>query len=177
MALQSTLYRFKIDLSDIDRALYEAIDIRLAMHPSESPLFLLTRVLAYALNFQAGLEFSPQGLGDTDQAPLSIADPRGGLLLWIEIGSPSAKRLHAASKAAKHVKVYIYKDPRLWLQEMQSSDIYQFEKIEIYSFKPEFLLSLAGLVERNNEWNLIIQDGSLTISFKNQSLQGEILKH
>ena len=176
MALQATLYRFKIELSDIDRSLYESVDIRMAMHPSESPLFFVTRVLAYLLNLQVGLEFSPQGLGDPDPPPLSIPDPRGGLMLWIEIGSPSSKRLHTASKASKHVKVYSYKDPKFWLQEMQSAEIFQFQKIEVYSFSSTFLQGIADRLQRNNEWSVICQDGSLSIQFKSDSIQGEVIK-
>ncbi len=176
MALQATLYRFKVELSDIDRSIYEAVDFRLAMHPSESPLFFVTRALAYLLNLQSGLEFSPQGLGDPDQPPLSIADPRGGILLWIDIGSPSAKRLHAALKASKNVKVYAYKDPKVWLEEMKSADIFQFQKVEIYSFKSEFLQILADRLERNNNWGLISQDQSLNVQIKDDSIQSEIRK-
>ncbi|MES3037442.1 MAG: YaeQ family protein, partial [Bdellovibrionota bacterium] len=50
MALPSTLYRFKIDLSDIERGVYEQLEFRVAQHPSESLVYLLTRVLAYVLN-------------------------------------------------------------------------------------------------------------------------------
>ena len=58
MAQPSTLYRFRIDLTDIDRGVYETLDLRLAMHPSESETYLVTRVLAYALNYASDLEFS-----------------------------------------------------------------------------------------------------------------------
>ena len=50
MAQPSTLFRFRIELSDVDRGNYTSLDIRTAMHPSETPVFLLTRVLAYSLN-------------------------------------------------------------------------------------------------------------------------------
>jgi uncharacterized protein YaeQ len=66
MALASTLYRFRIDLSDVDRGVYETLDFRIAQHPSETTTYLLTRVLAYALNTQPGLEFSSGGLSDPD---------------------------------------------------------------------------------------------------------------
>jgi uncharacterized protein YaeQ len=170
LALQSTLYRFKIDLSDIDRSLYEAIDVRMAMHPSETQAFLITRLLAYVLNFQTGLEFSTQGLGDSDQPPLSVVDPRGGLLLWIEIGNPSAKRVHMASKASKKLKIYTYKENRTWFDELKAAQIFQFDKIEIRSFKAELLAQLASQLERNNEWSIICHDGSITINTKSDSV-------
>ena len=58
MAHPSTLFRFRIDLTDIDRGVYRKLDFRIAMHPSESETFFVTRVLAYALNAQDDLQFS-----------------------------------------------------------------------------------------------------------------------
>ena len=46
MALGATVHRFQIDLSDVDRGVYEALDLRVARHPSESVPYLLTRTLA-----------------------------------------------------------------------------------------------------------------------------------
>jgi uncharacterized protein YaeQ len=176
MALQSTLYRFRIELSDIDRNVYESIDLRLAMHPSESPVYLITRLLAYLLNYQTGLEFSPQGLGDPDPPAISIPDPRGGVLLWLEIGNPSAKRLHSATKAASKVKVYTYKDAKQWLLEMQSANIFHFDQVEIFSFENDFLQKAAAKLERNNDWSLIQNDCNLTLNFKNESIESPILQ-
>ena len=52
------LYRFLIELSDIDRSVYKSLDFRVAQHPSEIAPYLLSRVLAYALSYQEGLEFA-----------------------------------------------------------------------------------------------------------------------
>ena len=43
MALSATVYHFQIELSDVDRGVYEALDLRVARHPSESTPYLLTR--------------------------------------------------------------------------------------------------------------------------------------
>ncbi len=51
MSQGTVLYRFRLHLSDVDRSVYEELDFRLALHPSESLAFLLTRMLAYALNY------------------------------------------------------------------------------------------------------------------------------
>ena len=71
MSTTTTLFRFRIDLSDVERGIYEALDFRVAMHPSESMPYLLTRTLAYCLNIQEGLEFSPSGLHDPDTPTLT----------------------------------------------------------------------------------------------------------
>ncbi len=175
MALQSTLFRFQIELSDIDRNLYKPFDLRLAQHPSESPLFLISRLFAFLLNFEPGLEFSPQGLNDPDQPAISQADPRGGYLTWIEIGNPSAKRLHLATKSARRVKVYTYKDPKQWLLDMQAADIFHFEQIEFFAFDSIFLQKIAARIEKTNTWSLIHNDGVLTLNFKDESIESPIM--
>ncbi len=180
MAHPSTLYRFRIDLSDVDRGIYETLDFRVAMHPSESSQFLLTRVLAYALNFQKnlGLEFAPGGLSDPDAPAISIKDENGGFTLWIEIGSPSARKLHKAAKAARNVKVYTYKSPELLLREIEAARVYEAERIEIFSLAPEFLDRLAGSLQRDNAWGLVHTDGSLMMSVGGEkSEQGELKRH
>jgi len=39
MALGATVHHFKIDLPDVDRGVYEALDLRVAQHPSETMRF------------------------------------------------------------------------------------------------------------------------------------------
>ena len=58
MALTSTVYNFDIDLADADRGCYETIALRVARHPSESEEYLVTRVLAYCLEYAEGIAFS-----------------------------------------------------------------------------------------------------------------------
>ena len=49
MTLSSTVYNFDIQLSDVDRGVYETLSLRVAQHPSETDDYLVTRVLAYCL--------------------------------------------------------------------------------------------------------------------------------
>jgi uncharacterized protein YaeQ len=69
-----TLFKFQIELSDIPRALYQTIEFRAAQHPSESMPYFLTRVLAFILNYEEDLMFSPTGLHDPDAAAINIPD-------------------------------------------------------------------------------------------------------
>ena len=100
MALTATIYNFDIDLSDMDRAVFESRALRVARHPSESEDYLVTRVLAYALEYTDGIEFSAGGLSSPDTPALAVKDLTGALRAWIDIGTPDAERLHRASKAA-----------------------------------------------------------------------------
>jgi uncharacterized protein YaeQ len=110
MAQGATLYTFDIDLADADRDVYETLALRAARHPSESEEYLLTRMLAYALELTEGIAFSSGGLSDPDEPAIAVRDLTGAIRSWIDIGSPDAARLHRASKASPRVVVYTHKD-------------------------------------------------------------------
>src|SRR5688572_14237343 len=58
MALTATIYAFDVQLDDADRGVYETLALRVARHPSETEASLVTRVLAYCLEYVAGIAFS-----------------------------------------------------------------------------------------------------------------------
>lgn len=177
MAQPSTLYRFRIDLSDIDRGVYETLDFRVAQHPSETLIYLMTRVLAYALNFGDGVVFAPGGLSDPDSPCIHALSEHGKALLWIEIGNPSVRKLHKASKASDLVKVYTYKNPELLMNEVNESDVHQVDKIEFYSLDQKFLQGLAGIAKRDNSWTLLHSDGLLDLGVQDLSFNAELKRH
>ena len=57
MALTATIYNFEIELADGDRRVYESLALRVARHPSESEEYLVTRMLAYAMEFTRASRF------------------------------------------------------------------------------------------------------------------------
>ena len=175
MAHPSTLHRFRIDLSDIDRGVYEKLDLRVARHPSESEEFLLTRVLAFALNFEDDLAFSKGGLSNPDEPCIAMVDPGGGYKLWIEAGNPSTRKLHRATKSSPRVRIYTYKNPELLIAELEAEAIYQPERLELFCFSPGLLESLETTLARDNTWNLIHQDGSLMIQVGEEAISGELI--
>ena len=60
MALTATIYHLAIALSDVDRGVYESLDLRVAQHPSETMRYLLTRTLAYCFSYEEGIAFSKE---------------------------------------------------------------------------------------------------------------------
>src|SRR5690606_19112699 len=92
MAPGPTMHRCNVDLADSDRGIYETLEIRAAQHPSEPSDYLLTRVLAYCLEYADGIAFS-KGLSDPDEPTIAIRDLTGALQVWIEIGAPDAERV------------------------------------------------------------------------------------
>ena len=177
MALQATVYHLQIELSDVDRGVYETLDLRIARHPSESMPYLLTRTIAYALLYEEGLAFSKGGLSSADEAPLTVRDLQGTLRTWIEIGTPSAERLHKASKASPRVVVFTQHDPRLLVNEASTRDIHRADQIEVYALDPRFLDQLAALTDRNVRWTLLRNDGVLYVTVGEKTVSGQLTKH
>ena len=176
MALTSTLYRFTVDLSDVDRNLYQTLEFRAAMHPSESLPFFITRVLAYCLNFQDGLEFSG-GISTPDDPALRVIGHRGNTDLWIDIGNPTVKRIHKASKSAGQVLIYTHKDARMLVEEFKAEEVHNLQGIGIYSLEQKFLNSLGGTLNRDNRWELTRNEGQLYVGVGKETFEGSLTKH
>ena len=176
MALSATIYNFDISLSDVDRDAYEELSLRVACHPSESPEYLVTRVLAFCLEYTDGLAFG-RGISEPDDPPLAVRDLTGTLKAWIEIGSPDAARLHKASKAAPRVAVYTHKDPRILLKQLGGERIHRAEALEIYSFDRELIDGLVPLLDRRTRLGLSITDRQIYATIGDETVSGSVERH
>lgn len=171
MALGATIYHLTFELSDVDRSTYTSLDLRLARHPSESLRYLLTRTLAYCLCYEEGISFSKGGLSSNDEPPVSIHDATGALKAWIDVGAPSAKRLHKASKATDRVVLFTHVDRALLLKEAQSSPIHRLEAIEVWPLEVAFLERAEAKLDRKLELSLTRSDGTLYLTIGNETLE------
>ena len=175
MALTATIYTFDIQLTDGDRGVYETLDLRVARHPSESEEYLLTRVLAYCLEYADGIGFS-SGLSDPDAPTLAVRDLTGAIRVWIEIGSPDAARLHKASKAAARVAVYTHKDPAQLLRQWSGERIHRAADLEVYSFDRAFIAELVGRLSRRMAFTLTVSNPDLYITIGDAVVEGKVAR-
>lgn len=173
MALTSTMYAVKVSLAHVDRGVYEALDFRMAMHPSESPEYFVARLLAYCLEYDEGIGFS-KGVSDPDDPTVSVRDLTGTITTWIEIGLPDAARLHKASKAAPRVVVYTHKDPTVWLRQLAGERIHKVERIECYALDRELVLALVERLDRRLSFELSVTDGELFVNLAGTTLTGTV---
>ena len=177
MALTATIYQFDIDLADADRGVYETLSLRVARHPSESEDFLWTRLLAYALEYAEGIEFSRGGLSDPDAPAITVHDLTGVIRSWIEVGTPDAPRIHRAAKAAPRVAVYVHKEPTQFLARLEGEKIHQGAAVEIWSVERALLTALADQLDRRVAFSLSVHDRELFLAFAANSLQGQVTRH
>lgn len=173
MALTATIYTFSIQLSDVDRAVYETLALKVARHPSETGEHLVTRVLAYCLEYAEGIAFS-RGISDPDEPALAVRDLTGALKVWIDIGSPDAARLHKAGKAAARVAVYTHKDPALIQRQLAGERIHRAEVLEIYAIDRELVTGLVRHLERRMKIDLSVTDRHLFLSVGETTLSGAV---
>ena len=173
MALAATIYNFGIELADADREVYESLALRVARHPSESEEYLLTRVLAYALEFTEGIEFS-RGLSEPDEPAISVRDLTGAIRSWIDIGTPDAGRLHKACKAVPRVAVYTHKDPAPLISRLAGERIHRVEALELYAVDRGLVGGLAARLERRMAFNLSVSDRDLYLSIGADTLTGPV---
>jgi len=173
LALSATIYNFSIQLSDVDRGVYEALALKVARHPSESAEHLLTRVLAYCLEFAEGIGFS-RGISAPDEPALSVRDLTGALKVWIDIGSPDAARLHKAAKAAPRVAVYTHKDPVQLLQQLAGERIHRAEALELYAIDRGLIAGLVQRLERRMHFDISVTDRHLFLSVGDATLSGAV---
>lgn len=173
MALPSTIYTFEIDLSDVDRGVYASLALKVARHPSETEEYLLTRVLAYCLEYREGLAFS-RGLAEPDEPALSVRDLTGALVVWIEVGMPDAARLHKASKAAPRVVVYTHREPRHLQRLLAGERIHRSEQLEIYAIDRGLLAELTSRLERRMTLGVYITDRHVFVSLGSQTFEGTV---
>ncbi len=177
VALTATLYTLDIDLADHDRGVYESLPLRVARHPSESDEYLVTRVLAYALEYAEGIAFSAGGLSSPDEPAIVLRDLTGALDAWIEIGWPDADRLHRAAKAARRVAVYPHKDVTQWLRRLEGARVHRADAIAVRAIDGSLIDALASRLDRRLAFSLAMSDNDLFVSLGADTLTGPVRQH
>jgi uncharacterized protein YaeQ len=170
----ATLYVFDIELADSDRGVYETLALRVARHPSETEDYLLTRTLAYCLEYRAGIGFSKGGLSEPDQPALLVRDLTGTLQAWIEVGTPDPERLHRASKAVPRVAVYCHKDPEVLRRQLAGRRVHRAEALALFSVDREFLRNWIERLERRMAFSLAVTGGEIYLTLGDETLTGRV---
>lgn len=178
MTAFASAVRFNVQLSHVDRGVYESLDLRTALHPSEKPERLVVRVLAHAWLTEPGLAFSRGGLSDAEEPALSVRDAGGSYRLWVDVERPSAARLHRAMKASSRVVVVTRGAPLALLQELSRERVHRVEELEVVALAPALVDGLcARLGPRGLDFDLTVSEDVLYATVGAETLQGELTRH
>ena len=176
MASGAVIHTFAVQLADVDRGVYEDLALRVARHPSETDSFMMTRVLAYCLEFEEGIAFS-EGISSTDEPAVVVRDLTGRLIAWIEVGAPDADRLHYGSKLADRTAVYTHRDPVKVMAAWSGKRIHRAETVAVYSFDAGFVdAAVAGLARRNT-MIVSITERRLYLELNGATLSSPVYEH
>ena len=173
MAIGSTIHTFAVQLADVDRGVYEDLTLRVARHPSETDLYMVTRVLAYCLEFEDGIEFGG-GVSSTDEPAVLVRDLTGDITAWIEIGAPDAARLHTANKRSERTTVYTHRDPARVLGTWAGKTIHEADTITLQSFDPRFIEDAAAHLERRNTLSVSVTEQQLYLELNGATLTSAV---
>ncbi|MES2664133.1 MAG: YaeQ family protein [Pseudomonadota bacterium] len=162
MALQPTIYKLRIMLSDMDRQYYETLSLTVAQHPSETLERMMIRVLAFCINAQENLAFT-KGLSAPDEPDIWLLSLDNQMLLWIDVGEPAVDRIKKATRIAKTVKVYSFnsKSDSWWNRECT-----KFNQLSalIYQFQWQDAQALAACVQRTMDFSVSITGDSAYVA-------------
>ncbi|GAB2565373.1 YaeQ family protein [Leucobacter ruminantium] len=177
MAIGATIHTFEVQLADVDRGVYEEFSLRAARHPSETEAFMVTRVLAYCLEYEEGIAFGAGGISSTEEPAVLVRDLTGSVTAWIEIGAPEAQRLHFGSKLADRVAVYTHRDPAKLLASWEGKTIHRAEDIVLRSFDQGFIDGAVAALARRNAVSVSVTEGQLYLELGDAVLNTPIHEH
>ncbi|GFO53899.1 hypothetical protein GMSM_09060 [Geomonas sp. Red276] len=175
MALPSTIYRASVNVSDLDRQVYEQLQTTAARHPSETEERLLARLLAYCLTYEEGASFA-KGVGSGDEPDIWSKEPDGRVRLWVEVGMPDPERL---AKSCRHVEraVLFAFGPNLsrWLDQ-HLAKLAGCGNLTVVALDYAFLKGLAAGLQRVIDWSLTVTEGNLYLTVGGETVESA-LKH
>ena len=169
MALKPTIFKLKIMLSDLDRNIYETLNLTVAQHPSETTERMMVRILAYCINRDEHLDFG-KGLSTADEPDLWVRTLDSRITLWIDVGEPAAERIRKASRISEVVRIYSFnsKSDVWWNQEGAKLTTFG---AEVFQVQWEAIQELVAMVERTMDFALTISENSAYFSAAEQSCE------
>jgi len=163
MALKPTIYKFDLQIADLDNGRYEDCSETVALHPSETLERMMVRILVFGLNYRSGLQFT-KGLSTQDEPDLWRHADDGQLVQWIELGQASVDRIRKGVSRAQQVDLYAYgKEKPVWWTKT-GDELSRMPKLSVYAFNWEQVSKLPELVERSMSLSLTITDGHLMLA-------------
>ncbi|GAB1256617.1 YaeQ family protein [Aurantivibrio plasticivorans] len=174
MALKPTIYKTHIDLSDMDREVYNSFNLTLAQHPSETIERMMVRVIAYCLNAHDGLQFT-KGLSTPDEPDIWLKANDGLMTLWIDVGEPLPERIKKATRVATSVKIYTFnsKSDVWWNQNKKD---FSALDVDVWQLQWGEVKKLAEMVERTMDFAVTVTERTIYISSKNHQVSLALVK-
>lgn len=163
MALNSTIYKVELQVSDMDRHYYATHALTLARHPSETEERLMVRLLAFALHADERLEFG-KGISDEDEPALWRKAYTDEIELWIEVGQPDETRIRKACGRSRQVVVINYggNAAEIWWNK-NAGALARNKNLTVLDIPVDTVAELVALLQRGMRLQALVQDGQLQL--------------
>lgn len=164
MALSATIFKARLQVSDLRRHYYAEHTPTVARHPSETDERMMLRLLAFALYADDALQLT-RGLSTDEEPELWQHNLQGEIELWIELGQPTEKRLRQARGQARHVVVLSYggRTAQQWWQS-NGPAISKLEAVSVYELAPADTQALAAMAARNMDLQVTLDEDTVWVS-------------
>lgn len=170
MALPATIYKASINLSDLDRNVYETLTATVAQHPSETEERLVARLLAYALFYEEDLNFT-RGLCASDEPEIWLKGGDGRVQLWVEVGLPDAERIIKASRHSERVALLACGRALPNWQQQHLPRLAGLGNLAIITIDQPFLSAVVQRLERFVVWSVTITEGVCYLTIGDETLE------
>ncbi|WP_266168902.1 YaeQ family protein [Dyella subtropica] len=173
MALNATIYKAELQISDMDRHYYATHALTLARHPSETEERLMVRLLAFALHADDRLEFG-KGLSTDDEPDLWRKAYTGEIEQWIELGQPDEARIRKACGRAQQVVVINYggRTADIWWDKTGAS-LARHRNLTVLDIPAATVEALLELTQRGMRLQCLIQDAQLQMMSETNTVSVE----
>jgi uncharacterized protein YaeQ len=172
MALPSKVYKASIQLSDVDRGVYETLQATVAQHPSETEERLVARLLAYAIFHEPELTFT-KGISATDEPDLWVKGADGRVRFWVEVGLPEPDRIIKASRHSERVALLACgRALSSWEQHLPKLE--KLANLTVISIDQAFINKLASQLERSIIWSITITEGTFYLTIADETMEAAI---
>lgn len=168
MATKATIYKALLNIANMDTNYYNEHNLTLALHPSETELRLMARVVAFILNANEDLVFC-KGISEDDEPDLWIKDLDGSIKLWIDLGQVDEKRIKKACGRSDKVIVYTYQENMStpWFKQIENN-INRFKNLSVIQLNIEE--DIEKFAKRSMVLQCNISDEELTLISDNDDL-------
>jgi len=178
MALSPTRLDYRLRLSHVDRALELEESVLVSRHPSETQAHAVSRLLAWCLLRQEGLEFGP-GLSTPEAADLWARGPTGDLTVWVECGAATADRMRKVLQHNHRVEAHVVLDNAARAEEL-AGELAALKlprgakPLTIWILDQSMLRALAERDERRQKWVVTIVGDHFYIDADGIAIDGAV---
>lgn len=171
MAINATIFKAEIQITDMDRHYYQDHQLTLARHPSESDARMMVRLLVFALHAGDSLRFT-RGLSTENEPDIWQKSMSDEIELWIDLGQPDEKRIRKACGRARQVVIYNYqqRSSSVWW-EQQRNKLNRFENLTVMALSDDTVNALEKMAQRAMRLQCTIEEGHLWLTDGEQLLE------